>query len=680
MQNALTAVILSLTVVLSVMTPFAVASPATVDSLVALGLGDGESSADDGIRTLPDPSEPNDDFDTATPIALDTPTEGRLDPSEADVYSFTGEAGTAVTVTITRTTTAGAVAIVLYGPDRDQLTFEFVGTDVPASMSAVPTQSGTHYVQVVDLGSAAGTYSLQVGGGAVDPPDGEPNDSPDQATDLPRGSTLQGEITSATDQDWYRITTDGTMIQLPVTRAASGSGQFVVQFHTAAGQPASDPFPVGPGGQVNLQGSPPAGTYFVSVRSADGGLGAYEIEYVGASGPNPDNDPNEPNDSPAQATPLARGDTAAGAIESATDQDWFRILTDGTAIQIPVTRAESGSGQLVVQFHTAAGQPASDPFPANPGGQVNLQGSPPAGTYLVSVRSANGGLGAYEIEYVGGSNGPGPVTPGNDPNEPNDAPDEASSLGIGQTVAGTIDPSSDEDWFTFQSPGGQTLPIELARIGGFGTFNFQLYNGGEPASPAFTTGPNQDTRITGTPSAGAWSIRIWSPDGGTGAYVLRLEGSAPNTDSVVILAPIYEDYAVQSVTTTVELAVEDQSSDDESAGTDESPEADESSDDGGSADESDDGQYTEESSDDGSDGGEYREEPSDDGESTDGPSADEESSDDESDSGEYREESSDDGQSTDDAQSDDDAADDGQSTDDPSDEESVDTDQEGTAE
>lgn len=513
MQHALTAVILSLTLVLSTVAPLAVASTATSDPLAALGFDEANVQADVDLDTVPDQSEPNDDFDTATPITVGTTSQGRLDPSEADVYAFTGAAGQPVTVALTRTTTAGAVAIVLYGPDREQLTFEFVGSDTPASMTAVPAQAGTHYVQVVDLGSAAGAYSLQVtgGNGPVTPP---------------------------------------------------------------------------PGGNT---------------------------------------DTNEPNDSPTEATDLPRGGTVEGAVESSTDVDYFRFTSDGTPIEIPVTRGTDGSGPLGVQLHLPNGQPGSDVTPLAVGATLTIQGTLAPGDYFVSLRSLNGGLGSYSLQYSDG----GPVSPppgGNaDANEPNDDTTQATPLAVGQTLGGTIAPASDEDWFAFQAPGGVSLPIEVARSGGTGTFVFQIRDAnGQPASPEFTVSPGQATRIVGTPSAGTWFVRVRTNDAGSGSYQISLErgDSDTNTNDAGVDA-----YAVESLT-----FFDDPEAEADSAG--DSP-----------SDDSTDGQPSDGSTDEEQpNDGAYREEPNADEQPSDDSTGDDSTGDDPSD-GVYREDSDDDGSS-----------------------------------
>lgn len=247
-------------------------------------------------------TEPNDDFDTATTIQPGELIEGQLGPGNVDFYVFTGQAGSQISVTLDRESDVGVVALVVYGSDRQFLTGQFVGNGQPAVVTLTAATSGPHYVQVIDVESGVGFYTLTVGGTTPSPepvPDpgdsNEPNNGPASATPLAVGETKEGTVDSTTDEDWFAWQRVGDTAQIFVARDLTGSGTITVQALDPNGSPIQfrdsdgntfSEWPLSPGEDVTFTFSDLLpGTYHLIIASgADEGTGPYTVTYE-SSGP-----------------------------------------------------------------------------------------------------------------------------------------------------------------------------------------------------------------------------------------------------------------------------------------------------------------------------------------------------------------------------------------------------------
>lgn len=252
-------------------------------------------------------TEPNDDFDTATTIRPGELLEGQLGPGDVDVYVFSGRAESRVSVTLDRVSDVGVVAVAVYGPDRQFLTGQFVGSGQPAEVTLTTADGGPHYVQVVDVESGVGSYTLTVGGVSPGPGPGpgpgtgpgpgdvnEPNDGPASATPLAVGDTKAGIVDSATDEDWFAWQRVGDTARIFVARESAGNGTLIVQardpdgdlieFTTDNGTVTTD-YPLSPGENVTFTFRDLLpGTYNLIVASgSNGGTGPYTVTYENSS-------------------------------------------------------------------------------------------------------------------------------------------------------------------------------------------------------------------------------------------------------------------------------------------------------------------------------------------------------------------------------------------------------------
>jgi hypothetical protein len=148
-----------------------VAGPGDTDPTTTYGYGGAAvlaersvSVASASLATSVAESEPNDSRGEATVVGTDVKVSGSLESAEIDWFAFDLTAGATETVTLTRASDQGIVAVALYGPDGEHLDLQYVGNDVPVSLDVdSASETGTHYVEVVDVQQGSGEYSLTIG-------------------------------------------------------------------------------------------------------------------------------------------------------------------------------------------------------------------------------------------------------------------------------------------------------------------------------------------------------------------------------------------------------------------------------------------------------------------------------------------------------------------------------------
>ena len=121
-------------------------------------------------------SEPNDACTNANPIELDTDISGSLEAAGVDWYSFDLSADTAFEVVVDRVPETGVTGVVVYGPDCDFLQLRQVGTSQSVRLAATASEAGTYTVEVTDINSADGEYTVAIDTGSYDTSTPTPED------------------------------------------------------------------------------------------------------------------------------------------------------------------------------------------------------------------------------------------------------------------------------------------------------------------------------------------------------------------------------------------------------------------------------------------------------------------------------------------------------------------------
>ncbi|QCC50347.1 hypothetical protein [Halapricum salinum] len=121
-------------------------------------------------------SEPNDACADANPIELDTDISGTLETAGVDWYSFDLSADTAFEVVFDRIPETGVTGVVVYGPNCEFMQLRQVGTSQSVRLAATASEAGTYTVEVTDINSADGEYTVAVDTGSYNTPTPTPED------------------------------------------------------------------------------------------------------------------------------------------------------------------------------------------------------------------------------------------------------------------------------------------------------------------------------------------------------------------------------------------------------------------------------------------------------------------------------------------------------------------------
>ncbi|WP_136601209.1 carbohydrate-binding domain-containing protein [Salinigranum halophilum] len=108
-------------------------------------------------------SEPNDTQATANEVDVGSTVTAELSTAEVDWYSFDAAKGQSVVAELDRDAESGISALILYDSDGNYVDLRYVGTKQPSRIDLdSASAAGTYFVQVVDVQSGSGPYTLTI--------------------------------------------------------------------------------------------------------------------------------------------------------------------------------------------------------------------------------------------------------------------------------------------------------------------------------------------------------------------------------------------------------------------------------------------------------------------------------------------------------------------------------------
>jgi RHS repeat-associated protein len=240
------------------------------------------------------------DLASATPLTPGTPVSGSLDPAnETDLYRFNANAGDRFFFDVVARTNGGNSLWRLIDP---------YGNIVFASRFA----STTSDVDVQTL-AQPGTYTLLLEGNLTDTGTGtytvNVQPAPGSTTALALGSTVNGSLATAGDQDRYTFTLPGAALlyfdsltsNLNFNWTLTGPSGTVVANRSFVGSDGN--------GTTNPVVAVPAGDYTLTIDGTGDATGAYTFRLWDV----------------AQATALTPGTPASGSLSPANETDLYRF-------------------------------------------------------------------------------------------------------------------------------------------------------------------------------------------------------------------------------------------------------------------------------------------------------------------------------------------------------------------
>jgi Ca2+-binding RTX toxin-like protein len=391
------------------------------------------------------------------------------------------------------------------------------GADARITVNADST--GTYYLAAASYYGEPGTYTLTATELGTDDDAGDISTTGTVAV----GGSTTGGIQFAYEQDWFRIElTAGRIYNFDLMGLDSGGGTLAdphLLLHDATGGFLTYDGDSGTGRDARIGYlAATSGSYYLAVQGLETNgvsTGSYTLSAsdIGA-------DDYAGNTSTSGS--LSLGGTATGNIQTANDQDWFRVELNADRIYaFDLKGVDSGGGTLADPFlrlldgagnaltyddDNGSGHDARLTFVASSGGTYYLsaQGVGGAGTYTLAATA----LGIDD--HVGGTA-------------------TTSSIVPGASVSGNIQYNDDQDWFRVDLTAGTTYLFRLQGAdSGNGTLPnpmLQLHDAtGNYVASDYDNGTGLDALIAYTPaSGGTYYLAAASQYGGEGGtYTLSV--------------------------------------------------------------------------------------------------------------------------------------------------------------
>ncbi|MEO5340424.1 MAG: FecR domain-containing protein [Magnetococcus sp. MYC-9] len=304
--------------------------------------------------------------------------------------------------------------------------------------------------------------------------------------------------------------TDGATLSHPALVLRNAQG-VTVDDSAGTGETGSVFVPEGDARVVYIPQS--SGTYYLEAMGAGSETGAFTL-----------------NGKSAQVNTWTLNAPTTGRIDTVADVDWFAVnLTAGTGYTFDLQGAASGHGTLF-DGHLMLRNGTGDLIQAAGwGGDARVVYVPTvSGTYYLDAEALYAETGSYTLKAT--------VTtppPGDAPGDVGSSASTTGRVGVGQSVAGSIDSPGDSDWFAISLTADIPYTLQLQGVSGtHGTLYdpyLVLRNG--------SGGIIADDNDSGT----GWDAKILYTPAVSGTYYLDARGFAAGTGSYTLNAAVTVD-------------------------------------------------------------------------------------------------------------------------------------------
>jgi len=341
------------------------------------------------------------------------------------------------------------------------------GAGLNSLVDFTPTSAGTYFVSVGGFVGTSGvsnlgTYTLSVSTDTVVGDDFESDSSTSGSVGL--GGSSTGSIETSGDQDWFSVSLQaGRVYQVDLEGAATSGGTLSDPFfrglYDSSGALIASTSNDDGGSGLNSQASFTAastGTFFLAAGAYGNGTGTYKISIADVGGT------DDFRADIGTVGTISIDGSATGNIETASDQDWFKVrLTAGDTYQINLegsaTTGETLSDPLLAGVYDASGALVAGTTNDDGGTGLNSQidfAPTTTGDYFISASAFGSGVGTYKLLLNQTNTG----APTDDFTETTGT---TGSVSVGGSSNGSIEAIGDNDWFAVDLVAGQTYRLDL---------------------------------------------------------------------------------------------------------------------------------------------------------------------------------------------------------------------------
>jgi hypothetical protein len=427
----------------------------------------------------PDLAEPNNDFGQAATLSLDQPQLATILPvRDADWLAVTVDSHGELNLAITGVPADLEVVLRLWNGNKDVLTNWFAplakGGDTTAAVD-LPAP-GRYYIEIRDSNDDARSVQPFTVTASFSPsPDAlESNNGFGQATALTLGQPATAAILPTGDDDWYafeapghgelQVVVSNVPMELDIAFRLWNSNKDVLTNWYA---------PLAKGGNTEaVIDLPAAGRYFLEV--SDGNDDARSVQpYHLQTLFTPSPDEFEPNQDFGHAVAIGVDRSIQATILPAGDADWFSFLVDRHGeLTVQVSSAPADMDVVFRLWNNNKDVLTNWFAPLAKGGNTEaVIDLPEPGRYFLEARDGNDDARSITPFTLSTT-----FTPSTELGEPNNTFESATPGLLDTSIAGTILPAGDRDWYLLELAGAGDLHVLVTNVAPELAITFRLWD------------------------------------------------------------------------------------------------------------------------------------------------------------------------------------------------------------
>ena len=373
------------------------------------------------------------------------------------------------------------------------------------------------------------------------------------ATNLSLGSSRSGQIRPGSDIDYFKIQVSKSGV---LTVYTTGSLDTRGTLQNSSGTSLVRNLDDGSGNNFKIERSVRAGTYYIKVESYRSYTGSYTIRthfreqspQRVAESPAVGNDDH--SNARSGATSLSLGSWRSGQIRPGSDVDYFRVQVSKSGVLGVYT---TGNIDTRGTLQNSSGTVLTDNDDDGSDSNFKIERSVRAGTYYIKVESYRSYTGGYTIHTSfreqspqrvaesssvrtqGSRRGSSPSPPSVRNNDHSNTRSGATSLSVGGSRSGRIEPGSDVDYFKILVSRSGVLTVYTT--GNIDTRGVLQNSSGTALTDDDDDGSGNNFKIERSVSSGTYYIKVESYKETTGSYTIHTNFSDQSSNPLAARSP-----------------------------------------------------------------------------------------------------------------------------------------------